>query len=247
MKQIRFSLALVLAVALLGLGLLPAAQPAVAQQGTTVTSAVFSVFIANPSGETVNIRRITVPWIESTVTWASFGSSFVPLVPNVSFASDSVGWHSADVTALVQGWHDGTFPNYGLALDEGSIPFAATLYHGSEFATPELRPRLDVTYTVAGGPPVFTSYTIQRPNGTVNDAYVWALNPTTNYNYEVLYTGNLDGGGAKYALIQFERLPTAVQLQSLSARSSVAPELGLAAVGIVGAAGAVLLRRRREQ
>ncbi len=242
MKQVRFSLAIAVAVALLGAGLLPMVRPAVAQgAGSTVDSAIFSIYVTHASGQTVNVRRITAPWDESTVTWASFGSSFDPTIIG-SFVSDTIGWHSVDVTSLVQSWRDGT-PNYGLALEEGNTPLVYSTYNASEFDTPELRPKLDVTYTVAGGPPVTTSYTIQRPNGTVNDAYVWEVNPTTNYNYEVLYTGNLTGSGVKYALIQFERLPTAIHLQSLTARSSVSPELALTVVGAVGAVGMVVLRR----
>ncbi len=75
----------------------------------------------------------------------------------------------------------------------------------------------------------------------VNDAYVWAGVPDYNGGgIEVVYTGlftNAQGSGEKYSLFRFEmRTPTAVQLQSLSARSSVSPELAMAAVGMVGGA-----------
>ncbi|MFN8596807.1 MAG: DNRLRE domain-containing protein [Anaerolineae bacterium] len=237
----------VLMVALSGVGLTLTPVPVAAQgAGSTILSAVFSIYVTNPSGETVNIRRITAPWNENTVTWNNFGSSLAPLITPVSFPSDVAGWHSVDVTELVQGWHAGTYPNYGLALDEGDVPFAATLYNSSEFGTVELRPRLDVTYTVPGAPPTTASYTIQRPSGTVQDAYVWALNPNTNYNYETLYTGDLDGGGMKYALLQFVQLPTAVTVDSLSAKAVPPATPIYLGLGLVAVLGAVVLGIKRR-
>jgi len=247
MKRTMLVITVVLMIALSGVGLTLTPVPVSAQgAGSTIVSAVFSIYVINPSGATVNIRRITAPWDENTVTWNSFGSSLVPITPTVSFVADVVGWHSVDVTALVQDWHAGTYPNYGLALDEGNTPFVSSQYDSSEFATTTLRPRLDVTYTVAGGPPSTASYTIQRPNGVVQDAYVWALNPTINYNYETLYTGNLDGGGLKYALIQFSQLPTAVTVDSLSAKAVPAATPIYLGLGMVAVLGAVVLRIKRR-
>jgi hypothetical protein len=249
MKQIRFSLVFTMVLALLGIGLMLTVRPAAAQStGTVINSAVLSIYETSVSGEIVNVHEVTTAWTETGVTWNNFGNSFNP-TPVVSFTASSVGWHTADVTSLVQAWVDNPTQNYGLLLAQGLT--AHTEYNSSEFGTSAERPKLDVCYTRPAASMV--CITIQRGVGqsTVADAYVWEASPDYNGGISaILYTG-LYGGAAnsmKFALLRFElRTPTAVQLQSLSARSSVAPELGLAAVGIVGAAGAVLLRRRRER
>jgi hypothetical protein len=136
-------------------------------------------------------------------------------------------------------------------LEQGATPY--TNYTSSEDDVVANRPKLDVCYSRSGGPE--TCLTIQRPGvaqGNVADSYVWSGVPDyIGGDATTLFTGlfsNQLGSGEKYSLVRFElRTPTAVHLQSLSARSSVAPELGLAAVGIVSVAGVALLRRRREQ
>jgi len=254
MKRIRFSLVLAVTMALLGLGLLRAAQPADAQgSGTTITSAVLSVYqqyspnLGDPTpATTVRVHRIITPWVESTVTWASFGGGFDPAVIT-TLQADSTGWHTATVTSLVQDWVNNPSQNYGLLLEQGATPY--NNFTSSEGAVATNFPKLDVCYRRGAGPE--TCFTIQRGVGLsqVNDAYVWAGVPDYNGgDIEVVYTGlftNAQGSGEKYSLFRFEmRTPTAIQLQSLSARSSVSPELAMAAVGMVSVAGLVLVRRR---
>ena len=57
-------------VAACALGL--AAQPLAAQvtipQGSTIDSAIFSVYITTPTGRQVNLYRITAEWAETVVT-----------------------------------------------------------------------------------------------------------------------------------------------------------------------------------
>lgn len=254
MKRIRFSLVLAVTMALLGLGLLQAAQPADAQgSGTTITSAVLSIYqqyspnLDEPvPATTVRVHRITAPWVEADVTWNNFAGAFDPAVIT-TLQVDSIGWHTATVTSLVQDWVNNPSQNYGLLLEQG-----ATLYNNytsSEGDPATDLPKLDVCYTRNAGPE--TCFTIQRGVGlsTVADSYVWDALPDYNGGassllYSGLFSGSL-GTGIKYVLMRFEMsTPTAVQLQSLSARSSVSPELAMAAVGMVSVAGLVLVRRR---
>jgi hypothetical protein len=195
---------------------------------------------------TVRVHRIIAPWVEADVTWASFGGAFDPAIIT-SFEADSTGWHTATITSLVQDWVNNPSQNYGLLLEQGGTLY--NNYTSSEGDPATNLPKLDVCYTRNAGPE--TCYTIQRGVGLsqVNDAYVWA--GVTDYaggESAVLFTGlfsNAQGTGEKYSLLRFEmRTPTAIQLQSLSARSSVAPEAALAAVGAVGMVGVLLLRRR---
>jgi hypothetical protein len=246
MKQLHFSFVLAATLVLLGLGLMLTIRPVVAQTGTHINSAVLSIYENSVSGETVNVHPITTTWTETGVTWSNFGDGFQQ-TPIGSFMADSTGWHTVTVTSQVQEWVDNPSQNFGLVLEQGLTP--STEYNSSEFGTLAERPKLDVCYTRNGGPE--TCFTIQRGIGqsTVADAYVWE--PLPDYNggtSPILYTGLYTNGGStgmKYSLLRFElTTPTAVHLQSLTARSSVSPELALAVIGMVGAVGMVVLRRR---
>ncbi len=253
MRQIRLSFALAGVVVLLGLGLLPALRPAAAQgSATTINSAVLWIYQQySPSPPaTVNVRRVTAPWGESDVTWGSFANAYDTANIISSFTSEGTGWHTATLTSLVQTWVNNPAQNYGLLLEQGGAPY--TNYTSSEGDPAANRPKLVVCYTRGAGPE--TCITIQRGVGTsvVNDAYIWSGVPDYwGGESTILFTGlfsNQLGSGEKYSLLRFEmRTPTAVQLQSLSARSSVSPDMALIGLGLAGVAGVVILRRRREQ
>ena len=160
------------------------------------------------------------------------------------------------VTSQVQAWVNNPSQNFGFVLKQN---LSQTEYRSSEYVTSTLRPKLDVCYTRPGAS--MKCMTIQRGIGqsTVADAYVWDQNQTTNYgNSATLYSSletalasdrgdSVSCVGTQYSLLRFDltTTPNAVTVQSLSARSSVAPDLALAAVGVVSIAGLVVLRRRR--
>ena len=52
---------------------IPAAATADVPAGATITRATFSVYVTNPSHQTVRLHRITAPWTEHGVTWNNFG------------------------------------------------------------------------------------------------------------------------------------------------------------------------------
>ncbi|MBN1485516.1 MAG: DNRLRE domain-containing protein, partial [Chloroflexia bacterium] len=58
------------------------------------------------------------------------------------------GWIRLDATAVVQQWVSGAAPNDGLLLRPSGGEYTYHYYHSREAATPTLRPRLVVTYTV---------------------------------------------------------------------------------------------------
>jgi hypothetical protein len=172
-------------------------------QGSVINSAVFSIYVLNsPNYQLVNLHRVTADWGETSVSWASFAGSFDPAVVG-SFTTDSVGWRTVDVTALVQAWANGTYPNFGIVLMQGLTPY--NVYHSSEALTPSLRPKLEIHYTPPGG--AATETTIQRPDAAqdgVADAYIWELYPAYNGgSSEILWTGNVENR-EKYSLIRFD-------------------------------------------
>ncbi len=64
---------------------------------------------------TITTYRISSPWSESSVTWntkpsyaEAYGSAAIPWAAGA--------WYSFDVTNLVRGWVNGTWPNYGIMI-----------------------------------------------------------------------------------------------------------------------------------
>jgi hypothetical protein len=59
------------------------------------------------------------------------------------------GWTAWNLTAMVQDWHAGTFPNVGLFLTEADeMAGAIHRFHSSDSTSAALRPRLTVTYVL---------------------------------------------------------------------------------------------------
>jgi hypothetical protein len=195
-KHQLLRVSVILSVLVTGLSL--AAVPGAAATDVTVTSAVLTVNVIRASQETLNVHRITADWAEDTVTWNNFGG-FDPAVV-ASFVVDGLGPKSVDITALVQGWMDGTYPNYGLLLEQGVTNYTA--FDSSEDPTVDLRPKLDICYT---GPSGDVCATIQRgTQGEVPDTYIWENYPDINFGTkDPLYTG-LISGFEKQALLRFE-------------------------------------------
>jgi len=85
--------------------------------GSTIEWASFSVFMkGRSSASTVNLHRITEPWAENSVTWNNFGPGDGDGYDSTvlgSFEPGAVGWYTLDVTALVQDWVNGVYPDYG--------------------------------------------------------------------------------------------------------------------------------------
>lgn len=139
----------------------------------------------------MNVHRITAPWSESTATWNNFGG-YDPYAWG-SFAG-SPGWQSVDVTSLAQAWSNGTYPNYGILLGQGSAAF--TEYHSRE--SPALMPpTLEICYTAIDGSSCIAL-------DAVADTYIWESLPNSNLGTaHRLFTG-LVYGAEKQSLVQFE-------------------------------------------
>lgn len=179
--------------------------------GAVFQSAKFYIFQGNWPGNTVNLHRVTSPWTELGVTWNSFDNDFDPAVVG-SFVTGVAGWADVDVTSLVQDWLDGTHPNYGIYLEQGMT--GLTEYWSSDYGTVDLRPKLELCYTVGSMPYCII---VQRGTlGDVYDAYIWENIPDNNFGTaNVLTTGlrttwDID----KQSLVWFE-LPETEELASL--------------------------------
>jgi len=181
-----------------------ATQPLSAQvtipAGSTIDTAIFSI-MSNRTYQIINLHRITADWGENSVTWNTFAGSYDHLNIIGSFSADSVGWHSVDMTSLVQAWVAGIYPNYGILLEQGLTQM--TTYWSSESSPINGRPKLEIWYTTPAGDARYAI--IQRPDDAqdgVADAYIWQKAPNAPQNYASLYTGIYEDF-EKYALIRF--------------------------------------------
>ncbi len=182
-------------------------KTAIAQQcipaGTNIESATFSIMPNSSTQQTVNIHRVTAPWLENEVTWENFANSFDPFVESF-FVVDDVNWKSADITSLVQEWVNGDFQNYGILIEQDIITDYYTDFSSSEYNLVENRPKLEICYSSPAGS---VCYTIQRlgiEQETVYDAYIREPSPYLNTgSITLLYTG-ISYKGNKQSLIKFD-------------------------------------------
>ncbi|HOW84919.1 MAG TPA: DNRLRE domain-containing protein [Candidatus Aminicenantes bacterium] len=201
LKLVAFPFA---AACLLTLTAAPVAAQVTIPQGSIVNSAEFAIFVQHhTTTETVTLYRITQGWDELGVNWQNFGSAWDGVVG--SFVNDVYGWRTVDLTALVQAWVNGTYPNYGfLMMQNATSPYTA--YYSSEYATIAQRPRLTITYTTPAG--AVQTVVIQRPGaeqGGVADTIISEQLPTyyTWGNHPSLDTG-LINGYVKISLLRFD-------------------------------------------
>jgi len=116
----------------------------------------------------VEVYRVTRDWVEGTLdgtgtadgaTWQTWdgssdwtqtgGDHDVSPVASSDISAAINDWETWEIGELVQGWIDGTYPNYGLLLKgTGSIEVR---FASKEDADPALRPRLTISYSCTCG------------------------------------------------------------------------------------------------
>jgi len=134
--------------------------------GAPITKAVLRLHLTQSCdyearSHTVTTYRVSGAWDEATLTWNSQPAAAEAYGAVTLVSRDAWGWYEFDVTALVQGWVNGQYPNYGIMLrsNEESGNHTALL----EFDTRETTnlPHLQITYAgmartadaVNGAPP----------------------------------------------------------------------------------------------
>ncbi|MEO7327687.1 MAG: DNRLRE domain-containing protein, partial [Minicystis sp.] len=114
----------------------------------TILSATVTLSQSNNGVGSANVYRITAPWNEATVTWASFADAFNP----VAFKSFSTGGSTAtfDVAPQLQGWVSGMVQNNGFLIEEPGA-FQVKL-KSQEYVASGSRPSLSACYVVNCAP-----------------------------------------------------------------------------------------------
>ena len=170
--------------------------------GATIASAKFFIYQEyGPVGQAINVHRITSDWMEcdlNGVTWGNFGGAYDGSVVN-SFTASTNSWRSVDITLLVKAWMEGTYPNYGLLLDDPSQLGRSKFYSRENSAN---QPYLEIVLS--------TGATIQVE--PFADNTIWEISPNSNncgeeYNWTG-YTNDPVLGLEKQALIKFDIVPT---------------------------------------
>ena len=168
--------------------------------GTTITSATLYINVDEPSGQRIDIHRVTSPWDENTVTWNSFNETYMPGI-EMSFYADMMGWKTIDMTALVQGWIEGDYANNGLLLRQIEQNSPRTIFWAKEGDYP---PYLEVCYMDAGIP-------VCEQIAPLGDVFIYEIYPDSNFNTSIPWLLLTGAAGPvepeKMSLIQFE-LPT---------------------------------------
>ena len=129
--------------------------------GAKVVDATLSVYHRNGNDPDVPItaHRITQYWDEDFVTWNDRDNGTAWNNPGGDF--DSIAIETTDVgptsairyewniTSLVQGWVDGTYPNYGVVLRTEAPGIFGERFDTSDHADETRHPRLSLSYRCA--------------------------------------------------------------------------------------------------
>ncbi len=120
-------------------------------------------------GGVANVLRVENAWEEGTGTggntpgsgwlnrdrfraWDRPGGDLSAQIFATAAVASGPRWISWDITELLQGWVDGSYPNYGLAVVPGSS-HTAVVFASSDISTAAQRPRLTVRYRCECGSP----------------------------------------------------------------------------------------------
>lgn len=172
----------------------------------TVTAAdlkLFDTWASTCTAERLDVAQVTQAWTPTGVTGypgPSYGASIGNVTPSVphacanTTADRSVGdWVDVPLTtASIQGWMNGTTPDYGLAV------YAATndTLHWKQFGSfndGTLTPRIVVTYTGTTPPQVYQQYPNNNATAytTTPELTAWSggansqADTTTKYEFQV--------------------------------------------------------------
>jgi uncharacterized repeat protein (TIGR01451 family) len=149
----------------------------------TITGATLKLFVTTTGTKPVTVNRLTATWTESGVTWTNFNAAFNGIA-EASFTPSSAGAISIDVTALAQGWNNGTYANNGLGLIGAAG--SAAIFASSEATTVANRPQLVITTAL-----IAPSLTMLKTSSVTSDPIHGGTNPKAIPGATIVYTVSL--------------------------------------------------------
>jgi hypothetical protein len=115
-------------------------------RSAVVGSATLKLYVSDADGSTIRAHRVAAPWIESTVTFASFAQHFdAPVVGSIEVRRGNTQ-KSVDVTQLAKAWVTGAVSNFGVLLESRACD--ETTLVSREGGTVAQKPALTVCYTI---------------------------------------------------------------------------------------------------
>jgi nitrogen fixation protein FixH len=190
----------------------------------TITSAILAYNVNNTSANPFTVFRSLRPWVETEATWNIYSTGNAwGLAGSLSSSTDfvntalgtmgphaSLGFASTTLNAsgiaAVQGWVNGTFPNYGFYITPASSASTDGLgLSQSENATASLRPTLVITYTTAATssspdvtPPVISNIASSTTGTTATITWTTdeAATSTLEYDTTIFYDTQVSNGVA---------------------------------------------------
>jgi YD repeat-containing protein len=116
--------------------------------GAQISSAQVQVYQAvSDAANTIELRRVTTGWIDSTISWNNQPSFSATAESSVN--STTIGYWNFDLTRLSIDWYSGAAPNYGFVLKAQNETSSRRAFRTSEYAADAVyRPKLTVNYVV---------------------------------------------------------------------------------------------------
>jgi hypothetical protein len=101
------------------------------------------------TGTSINFYRVSQPWGESTVTWLTAPAYTLPPFALMEMGPTANCLRSVYLpNSLVQGWINGSIPNYGMRL-MGNGVYGEIRIASREDASPAQRPQLRIVYSTS--------------------------------------------------------------------------------------------------
>jgi len=141
--------------------------------GVRILEAALSLYRQSGSGadQPVSAHRIMNSWSENAVTWNSretgtnwdtAGGDFDNMAVATTLVGPANQRYEWNIAPLVQGWVDGSYPNYGVVLTAAVAGMLGERFYTSDAANPSRHPHLTITYACECG------ITCQIPQGSGN-------------------------------------------------------------------------------
>jgi hypothetical protein len=154
-----------------------------------ITSAVLQLRVTTAGAQVVNVHNVTAAWVETTATWANMAVNFNATV-QASFTPSTVNtFVSPNITALVQGWNNGTITNNGVMLLGANSSLAQ--FASKENGTVANRPQLIITTAL-----IQPAFTMVKSSALLSDPYNNAVNPKAIPGAVTTYTVNVSNSTA---------------------------------------------------
>ncbi|MBT8144693.1 MAG: DNRLRE domain-containing protein, partial [Gammaproteobacteria bacterium] len=217
-----------------------------------VTSALLDIHQSSADMVTVpadlDVHRVTTAWVEGTgdnsgltppdgvtwdtsdgtTAWNSAGGDYDSTVIDTTIVnSTSNAWHRWNVTSLVQGWVDGTHPNFGFLLRASSGNLEKLYLDTGEDTDPAVHPKLTINYSCPCG----AICTVPGGGGSAKKVLFVVGDPTSLTAQQQNKKTLIEGWGHSVTLIATSDSQAEFDAAAAAVEVVYVPELGAGPMG----------------